>query len=163
MKLRKTGKQDIVQIMSIINEAKEYLQSQNVNQWQDGYPNEETIESDIELSRSFVVEDEGEIIATAMLEVADDPTYQIIEGEWLNDQPYLVVHRIAVAEKCKAKGVAKFIIDEAIKLFDPTDIRMDTHEKNISMQRFLNKYGFKYCGIIYLENKDTRMAYHFTR
>ena len=29
-------------------------------------------------------------------------------------------------------------------------IRMDTHDDNLSMQRFLIKYGFEYCGTIYL-------------
>ena len=36
---------------------------------------------------------------------------------------------------------------------------MDTHDDNLSMQRFLTKYGFNYCGTIYLENKEKRRAY----
>ncbi|MDD3026834.1 MAG: GNAT family N-acetyltransferase, partial [Erysipelotrichaceae bacterium] len=75
MKLRKSRDADIPQIMAIIDEAKSYLKSQNINQWQDGYPNSDVIKNDIILDRSFVLEDDGRIVATAMLEVAIDPTY----------------------------------------------------------------------------------------
>ena len=36
---------------------------------------------------------------------------------------------------------------------------MDTHEDNISMQRLLEKNNFKYCGIIYLEDGNKRIAF----
>ena len=39
------------------------------------------------------------------------------------------------------------------------NLRIDTHEKNIPMQRCLAKNGFARCGIIYLEDGDPRIAY----
>ena len=51
-------------------------------------------------------------------------------------------------------------MDEATKLYPKLpSIRIDTHDDNLSMQRFLTKYGFTHCGTIYLENKETRRAY----
>lgn len=83
-----------------------------------------------------------------------------IEGKWLQDNAYIVVHRIAIRNDQKGKGLAKIIIDEGLKLYPKKpSIRMDTHDDNLSMQRFLIKYGFEYCGTIYLENKETRRAY----
>lgn len=38
-------------------------------------------------------------------------------------------------------------------------IKVDTHEENISMQKLLKKNNFKYCGIIYLEDKSKRIAF----
>ena len=38
-------------------------------------------------------------------------------------------------------------------------IRIDTHRDNKIMQHNLLKYGFTYCGIIYLANGDERLAY----
>ena len=38
-------------------------------------------------------------------------------------------------------------------------IRIDTHEDNKPMRRFLEKCGFKFCGIIYLEDGSKRLAY----
>lgn len=163
MKLRKAREADIPQIMAIIDEAKSYLKSQNIDQWQDGYPNATVIENDINLERSFVLDDENKVIATAMLEQGIDPTYIEIDGAWLNDDDYLVVHRIAVATSLKGQGIAKIFLDKVINHLDPKSIRMDTHKDNLSMQRFLKKYGFQYCGVIYLSNKEPRLAYQLSR
>ena len=38
-------------------------------------------------------------------------------------------------------------------------MRIDTHEGNKSMQRAIEKSGYTYCGHIYLENGDLRLAY----
>ena len=38
-------------------------------------------------------------------------------------------------------------------------MRIDTHEKNLGMQGLLKKLGYHYCGVIYLENNDKRLAF----
>lgn len=38
-------------------------------------------------------------------------------------------------------------------------IKVDTHEDNRSMQRFLQKNGFVYCGVIYLQDGSKRLAF----
>ena len=40
-----------------------------------------------------------------------------------------------------------------------TNIRIDTHRDNKIMQHNIVKYGFTYCGIIYLLSGDERLAY----
>ena len=39
------------------------------------------------------------------------------------------------------------------------NIRIDTHRDNHIMQHNIEKYGFTYCGIIYLANGDERLAF----
>ena len=63
---------------------------------------------------------------------------------------------------------AKEIIEFAknlIKSKNIESIRVDTHTKNIPMQKFLEKNGFKACGIIYLNNEinevNKRIAYEY--
>ena len=50
MILRPTKIEDISRVIDIINQAKTYFKNNDIDQWQDGYPNEETIEKDIEKS-----------------------------------------------------------------------------------------------------------------
>ena len=38
-------------------------------------------------------------------------------------------------------------------------LRIDTHRGNAVMRRMLEKNGFKYCGIIHLEDGDERLAF----
>lgn len=53
MNFRLAEKSDLDKIMEIIEEAKDYLKTLGIDQWQNGYPNEEKILSDIE-NRAFL-------------------------------------------------------------------------------------------------------------
>ena len=89
-----------------------------------------------------------------------DPTYATIEGEWPNDEPYYVIHRIAAA--APARGVAKEMLDWAFEFIAGAGcgtIRIDTHWDNRIMKHVLDKYGFTSCGVIYLADGAPRDAY----
>ena len=160
---RKAKLDDVNQIMKIIVQAKEYLKSQGIDQWQDGYPSKEVIENDIKNNVSYVVEDEGRVIATAMISFDGEKDYdQIYEGKWISNSDFVVVHRVAVDDDFKGRGIAGKIIDEAEKMSitrGVKSIEMDTHRDNLSMQKLLKKNGFEYCGIIFLEDGIERFAF----
>ena len=110
----------------------------------------------IKKGTSYVCEDNGEVIAAFHFSVGDDPTYKkIYEGEWQNDEPYAVIHRIAV--KYHGRGIADFCYGECFRIHP--NLRIDTHRDNLPMQRSLGKNGFVRCGVIYLENGEDRVAY----
>lgn len=163
MRFRKTTEKDIDNVMKIIDEAKEYFKREGIDQWQNGYPNSDTIYADIKNNSSYVLESENGILATAMVSFEKDKTYnKIYEGEWLSNKDYAVIHRIAVSKDSKGKGIAANIIskvEELCKEKDVNSIKIDTHKDNISMQRLLEKTGFKYCGIIFLEDNSKRIAF----
>lgn len=132
----------------------------NPNQWNEGKPNEETAREDMEKGVGYVVEENGEVIAVFMFSTEPDPTYaKIYEGAWLSDEPYGVIHRIAVAKQ--GQGIIGYCIDECFAKCK--NLRIDTHRDNLPMQRALIKRGFEYCGIIYLANGDERMAFQKTK
>lgn len=160
MILRKTKLNDIDKVMEIINQAKQYFKNNNIDQWQEGYPNEESIKEDIMNEEAYVLEDNGKILGTCMITIQGEPTYHTIDGKWLFNEDYVCVHRIAVDEQYKGAGLASIILDQAIAMYPNFhSVRMDTHEDNLSMQRFLTKYGFVFCGIITLQNGAPRRAY----
>ena len=55
MILRPTKIEDISRVIDIINQAKTYFKNNDIGQWQDGYPNEETIEKDIENNEAMMI------------------------------------------------------------------------------------------------------------
>ena len=157
MHIRKTDVRDIKAVTKIYEQAREFMHaSGNKNQWI-GRPNKEDVLSDIENGNGYVVEsDEKEIVGVFYLSTEADPTYTIIEGgAWINDTPYAIIHRIAV--KYHGQGIADFIYNHAYNIRQ--NVRIDTHRDNIPMQKSLQKNGFKYCGIIYLESGDERLAF----
>ena len=165
MYLIKTKRKDLEPIMKIIGEAQVFLASHNIDQWQNGYPNEEAILRDITNNVSYIITSKDSIlIGTAMFSTKKEPTYKSIEGEWItkSDSKYGVIHRMAVTNEFRKKGVAKFIFEQCEQLLLHNNIesmRIDTHEDNLAMQGLLNKLKYLYCGVIYLENGDKRLAY----
>jgi GNAT superfamily N-acetyltransferase len=163
LEFRKSEKADISYIMDIIKHATSYFKEKGIPQWQNGYPNIETISRDVENSNSYVLVKEGKIAGTAVISFDGEKTYDsIYDGQWLSDKPYAVIHRIAVDSSLKGQGLASIIIAEADKLclqYNVHSLKVDTHEKNMSMQSLLKKNGFKRCGIIYLEDKSRRVAF----
>lgn len=160
MILRKTTINDIPRVMEIINQAKAYFKDNGIDQWQDGYPCKGSIETDISNNEAYVLEDNGQILGTCMVTIQGEPTYRKIDGQWKTDLDYICVHRIAIDAKYKGSGLAAIMLDQVVAMYPQYhSLRMDTHEKNLSMQRLLQKYGFAYCGIITLQSGALRRAY----
>ena len=153
--IQKANLSQLPQILKIYEKARQFMaQSGNPDQWGTAYP-PEMIRQDIRNGKSYVNLEGDHIRAVFYFAVETDPTYAYIEGAWLNDEPYGVIHRIAVGDS--GKGVAAQCFGYVAQRCD--NIRIDTHEKNIPMQRCLAKNGFTRCGIIYLEDGDPRIAY----
>lgn len=150
-------------ILNIYRCARDFMRENgNPNQWGKTNPPAEKTLEDIERSKLYIVTDEeDEAIAVFYFSVENDPTYNIIyDGQWLNTNPYGVIHRIAVSDKARGRGIAKLCFDYAFS--QCANIRIDTHKDNIPMQTALKKSGFKKCGIIHLLNGDERIAFQKT-
>lgn len=129
--------------------------SGNMNQWNDGYPSEEIVRKDIAQGVCYVLCEES-IQATMAFIPGPDPTYaKIYDGEWIDEAPYYVIHRIAVAEP--GHNAAARLLEWGFMHTD--SIRIDTHKGNVIMQHILDKEGFTHCGTIYLMNGDPREGY----
>ena len=157
MKIRSSEISDIDKILKIYEKARCFMaETGNPNQWKTTYPSREQVECDINSGKSYVVTDEGDIAAVFYFSAGPDPTYsEIYDGEWPDNEPYAVIHRIAVADK--GKGIVAFVFDYCSSHADR--LRIDTHRDNIPMQRALLKYGFKHCGIIHISDGSERLAY----
>lgn len=163
MEFRKSNEKDIDRVMNIVKQAQEYFKQQGIDQWQNNYPNIETIINDINNKNSYVLVKDNCIVATAAICFGKDKNYHTIyNGEWLSENEYASIHRIAVDFQYKGCGLGSHIIEniEVICLNNCLySIRVDTHKDNKSMQKLLEKNEFKYCGIIYLEGKSERVAF----
>lgn len=166
MKLTPSTLKDIPAIMKIIADAQTYLASLGIDQWQDGYPNEEQIILDIRNEDSYlIINNEGDIIGTTVFTFKEESTYQQIVGEWITHETakYGVIHRLAVDNKYRGLGLAKFVFDTCEKMVQQhtaaKSLRIDTHRQNLGMQGLLKKRNYNYCGVIYLDSGDDRLAF----
>ena len=158
MEVRKSNPEDINEIMNCIDTARQLMrESGNFTQWTNGYPSRELMLQSIEKGVNFLILENDEVVAAFDFIIGDDPTYLVIKnGTWLNDEKYGVIHRIA--SNGKARGVAQFCFQWCFSQFP--NIRIDTHESNIPMQKVLEKLGYQKCGIIYIADGTARWAFH---
>ena len=157
MIIRKATIKDIEKITEVYERARKYMRENgNPTQWGNSYPPKSLIESDINLGISYVIEEKNQIHGVFVFFVGEEPTYNEIDGSWLNNNQYGVLHRIG--SDGRVSGVVKAVTDFAKE--QVKDIRIDTHENNHTMQHLLEKYGFTKCGIIHLEDGQPRLAYH---
>lgn len=157
MRIRRATLADIDRVMEIYSIAVQYMKDNgNPTQWQGGYPFREIIEEDISLERLYLLlDDESNIVAQFCYFVGDDPTYEYINGAWLNNESYGVVHRLASSGKIK--GVAHIVLDWCYA--QHPNIRIDTHTDNHTLQYVLRKSGYIECGEIVVYNGTTRVAF----
>lgn len=99
--------------------------------------------------------DAGELLGVFAFLPGPDPTYTIIDGNWIDDTPYFVLHR--VASSFAEPGFLARAIEWAANICP--HLRTDTHRDNIPMQRALAAAGFSPRGIIYLSAGEPRVAY----
>ena len=161
MQIRKATIDDLDVIMSIYRAAQDFMiESGNPNQWGHFYPSEDLVREDISKGISYVICDRDNPHGVFVLIDGLEPTYQYIEnGSWINEEPYITLHRIA--SDGKLHGIFKSAIDYSKSISD--NIRIDTHSNNVIMQKQIEKNGFKKCGTIYVREGSPRIAYQWVK
>ena len=119
---------DIPHALTIYHSARQFMRrSGNTVQWVNGYPSEALLRSDVAAGRLFVMEDAGGVYAVFAFIIGDDPTYQVIDGAWLDDEtPYGTLHRLG------SDGTHTGVLAEAVAWAWTRcpHLRADTHEDN---------------------------------
>lgn len=160
-KLRKAEMEDRNEIWDIIQQSIERRKQDGSTQWQNGYPNMGTVESDIAKGFGYVLTIDGEIAVYAALILNYEPAYSTIEGAWLSDGEFLAVHRVAVDAKFAGRGMVKKLFDhieEVTKSHGIQSIKVDTNYDNMAMLKILESKGYSYCGEVLLAD-GMRKAY----
>ncbi len=161
--VRQASTSDLPEMLRIYDKARGFMVSAgNERQWGAAYhngvawPPASVLEQDIAAGKSFVCQYGSRVVGTFYLTEGPDPTYAVIDGAWISDAPYSVVHRIATDGS--VRGIGAYCVQWALKRTG--HLRIDTHGDNKPMQRLMEKLGFTYCGIIHVEeDDDPRMAY----
>ena len=159
--IRRADEVDLDAVMSVYDAARTFMRSTgNLTQWVGGYPSRAHAERDLAGGWLWVLDEGRGPVACMSVLPGPDRTYAAIEGEpWLNDEPYWVMHRLACGEQ--GRGLCSQMLDWLCARHD--NVRADTHEDNVPMQRALARRGFVRRGTIICDDGTPRIAYHFVR
>lgn len=159
LSLRKSHHSEIDFIWEILQSAIARRKAEGSKQWQDGYPNPEVLKSDFQKNASYVFTFNEEIIGYCAVLINDEPAYQELQGQWLSESDFIVLHRIAIAEKYLGKGFAKQMMEHVEKLALSQkiySIKADTNFDNLAMLHLFNKLGYSYCGEVHFRGSPRK-------
>ena len=149
---RKATSDDSAQIWEILQGAIHRRKNDGSTQWQDGYPNPDVVKNDIEKGIGYVLTEDNSILGYAAILINDEPAYDDLKGNWLTNEEFVVVHRLAVSENQIGKGIAQKIMlfTEDLAMQNTIfSVKVDTNFDNIPMLKIFEKLGYTYCGVVF--------------
>ena len=161
MVLRLAKIEEVATIWEILQDAIAQRKNDGSDQWQNGYPNEQTVKDDIQNGNGYVMINDNEIVAYAAIVFGIEQSYIDIKGKWLSNNDCVVVHRVATQESLKGKGIATqlfLLIEDFCNQKNIFSIKVDTNFDNLPMLRILEKLSYSFCGDIFFSGAS-RLAF----
>ena len=159
--LRQARADELNTCIQILREGRAFQQEQGFTQWTEEYPSPALIESDIREGGGWLFLLNDEPAGYMYLTFDGDPSYPDIQGAWHFDEPYAVIHRIAIDDAFRGQGLSAKIfalVEDLLRSRGVFLLRIDTHHDNKRMQHILSKNGFSYCGTV-IQDNGLRLAY----
>tara|TARA_B100000902_G_scaffold365033_1_gene385579 strand:- start:37558 stop:38061 length:504 start_codon:yes stop_codon:yes gene_type:complete len=160
MNIKKAKISDIKEIMKMYRSCVNGMIKNDIDQWDEKYPNKEIIFSDIIQETYYIAEINNEIIGGVNIDKYQDETYLNINWKDKTNS-FLVVHRLAVKENYWNRKIGKKIMqfaEELVVLNGLKSIRLDTYSGNPKAIDFYKKLGYQELGTIDL--KPNKNKYH---
>lgn len=157
LELRAAEPGDKETVMELINGAKRHLREQGIDQWQTGYPDAACIDRDIRTGKGFLVTEESRVLGYLCIDYDGEPAYDRLNGQWQTDGAYVVVHRMALAEQARGRGISSAVfslVEEMSRRKGVRSFRVDTDAGNQKMQHILKKNGFCRRGTIWFDHSE---------
>jgi ribosomal protein S18 acetylase RimI-like enzyme len=149
MEIRHATPQDFNAVMGLIRSCVSHMEAQGIHQWDAIYPDEATLEKDIERHELFLLEKDGHICGMMTLNDLQEPEYQ--EVKWQLSGKALVVHRLAIDPSSQGKGFARQLMQfayEFAKARQYATIRLDAFAHNPRAVALYERLGYHKAGTV---------------
>ncbi len=160
-------KNDMKTVLKIINDGKEYLAENNVDQWQICTPSEKIIENDISRQQGFLIYKDDRPAAYEVISFEREEAYHNpIDGSMKLEGDYATIHRTSAAKEFRSSGISHQMFDFALLhayLNKKKIMRIDTHKDNKIMQHIIMREGFEYVETVQFTESDRMRRIVFER
>lgn len=141
---------DLEPIFSIFENAISVMYNSGIHQWDEVYPNMETLEEDISKQQLYMVISEENILAAYVLNQEFDQGYSLVNWKY-SDSSFCVVHRLCVDPKFQNQEIATMTmkyIEEHAKNSGVESIRLDAFILNPFAVKLYEKLGYENVGTV---------------
>ncbi|MBE6015661.1 MAG: GNAT family N-acetyltransferase [Lachnospiraceae bacterium] len=153
--IRKAGSDDLDRVEEIYNRIHTEEEAGRAGcGWKRGiYPTRDTALQALSRDDLFVMEDEGDVVASAVINSSQ--MWQYAHIDWAHvakDEEVMVLHTLTVDSEKGGKGYGKafvsFYEDYALEHKSP-ELRMDTNERNVRARGMYKKLGYEERGVVF--------------
>jgi len=151
MRIRQATQKDISDLVGLVGRVVPLMRAAGNMQWDESYPNAEVFTHDIVREQLWLAEIDGRIAGVVAITNETEPDY--VQADWNNEEPALIVHRLAVDPALRRGGVARALMQQAeivAKAQGISTIRVDTNIENRATQGLFPNLGYRFAGEISL-------------
>lgn len=143
---------ELPELFQVYKSAIHFMDAQGIEQWDDIYPDHDTLRSDIEKQEMYGLLEDGKIVAGIVLNEEQDEEYLTVDWQ-LHFERIGVIHRLCVGAGHQGRGYGRKIAELAEQEFCRRGfdcIRLDAFPQNPSAMRLYDSLGYSRCGSIQL-------------
>jgi len=146
---------EINKIKTLVQSIIKDMQNSGSDQWDEFYPDIQTITDDLKKNSLYVLRDGEKYIGMVVLNEKQDNEYKTVNWSGGNDS-VLVIHRLCVHPDWRGKGLANRLMDfaedyAAINGFK--SIRLDAYSVNPAAVGLYNKRGYRKVGHVFFQRR----------
>jgi len=145
------GNEKLDDVLQLIQEVVEGLNSDGIDQWDEKYPAREDLETDILNETAYGYFDSGRLSAYIVLNEEVEPQYGEVEWEYDSGRP-LMIHRLSVHPDLKGRGIGRAMVSFAeAEAFERgyQAVRLDAFSMNPAALRLYEKSGYRRAGSVH--------------
>lgn len=151
--VRKATIADLPAVEQIFKRAIQRLYHDGIFQWDDGYPDRNTLTRDIERESMYLLMMAAHIVAVFVINREYEQVYE--SGRWQDENAtFAVVHRLCVHPDFQNLGLgtrAMRAAESLLKSQGIESIRLDAFSKNTASVKFYEKLGYVQVGEVHLK------------
>jgi len=102
--IRTATSNDIEDVLALVRVCIDYLRSRGIEQWDEVYPDHNTIERDVRTSTTFLASNARETVGAIVLNDHQDPEYAEVPWQFMTGC-VAVIHRLMIRPTMEGKGL----------------------------------------------------------
>lgn len=146
--IRKAIAADAAGLLGLVRDCVAAMRTAGIEQWDEVYPNAESIARDIEAGTLELLCEDSEIVACITVDQNMDPLWQGMD--WTtDDEPAMAVHRLMVHPSRQGRGYGKLLMQHAETVARQQgcrSIRLDTFLNNPTAMSLYPRLGYRQTG-----------------
>ncbi|MEM1270890.1 MAG: GNAT family N-acetyltransferase [Bacteroidota bacterium] len=146
-------------VRAVLAACVRHLRDQGIDQWDDVYPDLDTVEHDIASGTLYVALEGAHCIGALCLNEEADEAYATVT--WGGEEPALIVHRLCVLPSEQGRGVASRLMDVAEAegaRRGYASIRLDAYSGNPRAVGLYTRRGYATAGHVYFPRRTLPFA-----